>query len=217
MKKLLTTLVVCSLLLAMVGCTPKDVRVAERISNSTVRVHIMLTHKKKNEGALCGGVVISPHEILLADHCVDPPDDIKLGKIYIQNYGGRTQEATIEAKDHMVDLAVLHVKKAEVPAYLATRIRKGETCWVVGMPLGLRWVASKGVVSGTGLHVSDFLGTFFITDAVVLPGSSGGGVWNEDGELIGIVSMTTSLAGPIGASGLGIIVDLNTILDFLYT
>lgn len=215
MKKLLAISLACSVLLT--SCTPRETRLAKRISKSTVLVHVMLSKGKKHGGALCSGVVVSPHEILLADHCVNPPEGIKIDKIWVKNYEGQAQEATVEAKDPFDDLAVLTVRKAEVPAKIATHQPKvGETIWVVGMPLGIPWAVTKGIVTKTGLNVPWLLGTFFITDATVLPGNSGGGAWNDKGELVGIVVMSTSMLGGLGAAGLGIVVDTKTIRNFLY-
>jgi serine protease Do len=215
MKKFLAIVLSCAVLFS--GCTPRDARLAKRISKSTVLVHILVSRGNRHGGALCAGVVVSPHEILLADHCVDAPADIKIDKIWVRDYAGHAQEATIEAKDKVDDLAALRIRKAEIPAKIASRQPPvGSALWVVGMPLGATWTVTKGIVSKTDVNVIGFLGSFFITDATVLPGNSGGGAWNDRGELVGIVSMSTSLLGTFGAAGLGIIVDTKTIRGFLY-
>lgn len=199
------------------GCTPHEVRLADKISRSTVLVHMRITKEGKYAMGTCTGVVVSPHEILLANHCVQPPEeDVKLDKIWIRNFEGRSQEAKIERNDPKVDLALLVVQKKEIPAKIAKSVRVGASCWAVGMPLGIEWVVSKGIVSKIDLEIPYMPdATFFVTDATILPGNSGGGVWNERGELIGIVSMSTSMLGGLGAAGLGFIVDRDTIVDFL--
>ena len=219
MKKLLAIAMACSVLLLslMTGCKPSDVAVARRIQKSTVLVHVLISKGEKHGGALCAGVVVSPHQILLADHCVDPRwEGVKVDKVFIKNYSGRVQLATIEEKDRGDDLALLRVRKWEYPADVASSQPKvGSTLWVVGMPLGLQWSVSKGIVSQIDINAEGFSGSFFITDATVLPGNSGGGAWNSQGQLVGIVSMSTSMFGGFGAAGLGIIVDTETINNFI--
>jgi serine protease Do len=214
-KKLLAIAVVCSVLFA--SCTPKEVRLASRIQKSTVLVHILFSKGDKHGGALCSGVVVSPHEILLADHCVNPPEGINIDKVWVRDYKDHAQEATIEKKDQQDDLALLKIKHAEIPAKIAlTQPPAGTTIWIVGMPLGITWAVTKGIISQTDIEINGFTATFFVTDATVLPGNSGGGAWNAKGELIGIVSMSTSSLGVLGAAGLGIVVDTDTINDFLF-
>jgi S1-C subfamily serine protease len=50
---------------------------------------------------------------------------------------------------------------------------------------------------------------------VVLPGNSGGPIFDEDGYLVGILVRSTSMLGPYGASGLGIAVDIHEVKGFL--
>jgi len=71
-------------------------------------------------------------------------------------------------------------------------------------------------VSENDLDYAPFVGTFFMTDALVLPGNSGGGAWNGIGELVGIVSMTTNWMASFGGPGYGIVADEETIRNFLY-
>jgi len=214
MKKFLLGLVALSLLFS--ACTPHDVAVAKRISKSTVLVHIRLRKGERTGGALCSGVVVSPNEILLAAHCVNPPEGISIDKIWVRDFNDRVQEATVERKEPQQDLAILKVKKREIPARIGSEVRVGQPVIVVGMPLGVEWCVTKGIVSKTDVKVETVpYAIFFITDATVLPGNSGGGVWNERGELVGIVSMSTSILGGFGAAGLGIIVDTETVRGFL--
>lgn len=214
MKKFLIGVISLSLLFS--ACTPHEIKLANRISKSTVLVHVRLKKGDRTGGALCSGVVVSPHEILLAAHCVNPPEGISIDKIWVRDFNDRVQEATIERKEPQVDLALLKIKQQEVPAKLGFRVRTGQTIFIVGMPLGIEWAVTKGIISTTNVKFDNVpYAKFFITDATVLPGNSGGGAWNERGELIGIVSMSTSILGSFGAAGLGIIVDVDTVRGFL--
>lgn len=215
MKKFIVSIL--SGLILLGGCTPKEVKLAEKISKSTVLVHIKVQVENKQGMGTCSGVVVSEDEILLANHCVSMPEGVKLKQIWVKDYDGRSQKATVGMRFPEFDLAVLNVKINETPAKLADSAQVGETCYVVGHPLGIAWVVSKGIVSRNYLVDSSFKdASFFVTDAVVLPGNSGGGVWNEKGELLGIVSMSTSMMGSYGAAGLGIIIDISSVKRVLF-
>jgi S1-C subfamily serine protease len=90
--------------------------------------------------------------------------------------------------------------------------QKGDIVYSVGNPLGLLRTISKGILSNKieGLYISDNTITF---------GNSGGGLYNNKGELIGVPSQvqiygyTESM--PVPESSLGQSRDLQTIKDFL--
>lgn len=76
-------------------------------------------------------------------------------------------------------------------------IKTGQTCYAVGMPLGLKRTLTKGVISNT--ERTD-MGTFtkvIQTDASINSGNSGGPLFNEQGEVLG----TNTYSG--GGQGLG--------------
>lgn len=217
MKKLLVLCLACSFLLN--SCTPKEVRVANRCLSSTVLLHMKVT-KETDEGTkqgmgTCSGVYISPNLILTANHCVDMSEGIKLKEIWVRNYQGDSAKATIVKMSAMRDLALLKTPLRGVPARLAKNVLVGQECWVVGQPLGLEFIVSKGIVSSIDVETLSFPIDHFITDAVVLPGNSGGPCFNDHGALIGIVTMSTSVFGPFGASGLGFVVQINEVREFL--
>jgi S1-C subfamily serine protease len=217
MKKLLVALVACSLLLS--SCLPDQVSLARRCELSTVLLHIKLAKGDRRGWGACSGVYVSPHIILTADHCVDMEldgaKDIKIKEIWVRNVLGHGARATVLKQDRRRDLALIRTPLTGLPVALAHHVRLGEDVWIVGNPLGLTFVVSKGIVSRTSLKTEDFPCNHFVVDAVVLPGNSGGPSFNSRGELIGIVTMSTSLFGTFGASGLGIVVQIDEVRHFL--
>ena len=77
----------------------------------------------------------------------------------------------------------------------------GEIIWTVGIPDGRVGGVSMGIVSYQNL------GVYYI-DARTLPGSSGGGVFDEKGRLIGIVSGLTVVEGIGPITDAGIVVQI---------
>ena len=74
--------------------------------------------------------------------------------------------------------------------------------FAIGSPLGLRDAVTSGVIT----RVED---DYIVTDATILPGSSGGPLLTESGELIGI--NTLKVAETISAEGFGAAIPMSTI------
>lgn len=98
-------------------------------------------------------------------------------------------EAHVAHVDHETDIALLWAKTggAWPTARLgtSTKPKVGESVFAVGSPLGMDNTLSTGIVSGLRDRESVEL---IQTTASISPGSSGGGLFNEYGELIGITT-----------------------------
>ena len=216
MKKLLALALSSVLLFA--ACTPREISLANRCLSSSVVLHMKVAKGEKRGWGTCSGVYVAPHLILTADHCVDmsmEDNKIELKEIWVQNSDEDSAKATIVKMDSRRDLALLKTDLKGIPAKLAKDVRVGEDVYVVGNPLGLKFVFSKGVISVVDLETESFRCNHFITDAVVLPGNSGGPAYNSSGSLIGIITMSTSVFGAFGASGLGFAVQIDEVRNFL--
>lgn len=105
------------------------------------------------------------------------------------------KEVEIVATAPFHDLAVLRVQtlKHDVePVVLAPddRATVGETVAVIGSPMGLERTVTEGVISQTARL---FAGILYVQiDAPVNPGNSGGPLFNNRGQVIGIVNMGAS-------------------------
>lgn len=76
-------------------------------------------------------------------------------------------------------------------------LRVGETAYAIGSPLGLENTLSAGLVSGIRFSKIDKTSQsrqWIQTTAAISPGSSGGGLFDQDGNLIGIT--TFKMANP---------------------
>jgi Tfp pilus assembly protein PilF len=96
--------------------------------------------------------------------------------------------ATLKAGDPDKDLCLLAAPGlAAEPARLgkATKLKVGDKVYAVGAPQGLELSLSEGIVSQLrGGHPP-----IIQTTAAVSPGSSGGGLFNNEGELVGITTL----------------------------
>lgn len=190
---------------------PVKIEVEEDNDSADVK-HI--TTEGRDGWGTCSGVYIKDNIILSAAHCVDMQKNMHLKEIWVRK-GDQTERAVVVKIDPKADLVLLYTPLRGTPVKFAWRVVRGEECWVIGNPLGLPNIITKGIVSQVGLANKDEKAVFIVVDAIVLPGNSGGPVVNSDGRLIGILTRSTSFFGPFGASGLGLAVDLRTILEFL--
>lgn len=230
MKKTIAILLSTFLLLPAcafnyVGLHNTSTSISDRMEDSSVsmKVKIKLTVHDEDTGedreltgwGGCSGVFIKKNVILSAAHCVDVPNKkITIKEIWVRR-GGESRRATVIKFDRDADLALLYTELPGKPIKLANHIVRGEDIWVVGNPLGLQDIITKGIVSQTDVILEGLKSKFLIVDAMTLPGNSGGPVVDEHCHLVGILTRGTSMFGPFGATGLGIVVDVDTVRDFL--
>lgn len=134
-------------------------------------------------------------------------------------FGIHASMVVVADGDH--DLAILRASGDAVPGHESARLANtspgvGEDVHVVGQVKGLYWSYVRGVVSGYRgslpermLPGSNFTGPFMQVSAPIYFGNSGGGAFNGDGELVGIVSFSG------GAPNTAMLVHLSTIKKFL--
>ncbi len=106
---------------------------------------------------------------------------------------GESLPARVLYSDEVADLAVIKVDKVGLtPVKMAEEntVFSGQTAIAIGTPISLsmRNTVTKGIVSGTGVALSDSYYKLLQTDTTINPGNSGGPLLNLKGELIGITS-----------------------------
>ena len=117
-------------------------------------------------------------------------------------------------KEH--DLALLKSnyvdKNLEVAPLATITPKKGDVVYSIGSPLGILRTISRGIISNV-------IEEFFYSDNTTTFGNSGGGLYNEHGELIGVPSNVegypVGIDGFVPESSLGMSRDLQTITNFL--
>ena len=135
------------------------------------------------------GVIIKSNGYIITNcHVVK---DIKNLTVVLND--GTSLPGTVLFSDEESDLAVVKIDKIGLRPISLVRdgdVLSGTTAIVIGTPisLSLRNSVTKGIVSGTGVALSDSYYKLLQTDASINPGNSGGPVVNIKGELIGISS-----------------------------
>jgi S1-C subfamily serine protease len=213
MKKIMVSLL--SVFLVLPACA---VNISKKMEPSTVLIKMKIHRDEDNKTGwgTCSGVYIKKNIILSAAHCVDFPaeEGIQLKEIWIKREDTAAR-AVVVKMDAQADLLLLYTPLSGKPVKFAHKVERGEDCWIIGNPLGLVDILTKGIVSQINLKHKSEKATFIVVDATALPGNSGGAVVDRRGHLIGILTRSTSLFGSFGAAGLGLAVDLGTIREFL--
>lgn len=137
------------------------------------------------------GVVLDPKGIIVTnEHLVSRAVNIRVKFTNRQEY-----DAYVLATDPELDVAILKVEgKQEFPSLKVNPkkyVRVGERTVVIGNPYGLSSTVTTGVVSALGRNLkinNKIYSNLIQTDAAINPGSSGGGLLDIDGNLLGIVT-----------------------------
>ena len=129
---------------------------------------------------------------------------------------GDKVDASLVGTDSGTDIAVLKIEATGLtPAVVgdSDSLQVGEFTLAVGNPLGeLGGTVTDGIISALDREVTVENQTMNLlqTNAAVSPGNSGGGLFNERGELIGIVNAKSSGQN---AEGLGFAIPVNTAIQ----
>ena len=161
-------------------------------------------------GAGSGVIISSDGYILTCAHVVDGASTITV------TIGDQDYTATLVGEDTTSDIAVIKIDADGLtPATVgdSDSLKVGQSVMAVGNPLGeLGGTVTGGMISALNRSVtiqgSSSTNTMSLIqmDASVSPGNSGGGLFNMNGELIGIVNAKSSSSD---AEGLGFAIPIN--------
>ena len=159
-------------------------------------------------GAGSGVIFTADGYIITNNHVIEGAQQIKVKLSDDTEY-----TAKLIGTDSQSDIAVLKIDATGLtPAVLgdSDSVQVGELSIAVGNPLGtLSNTATDGIISGLDREVTVQGNTMRLmqTSAAVSPGNSGGGLFNANGELVGIVNAKST--GEY-AEGLGFAIPINT-------
>lgn len=177
MRKVLQSIILLTLLATSAS--------AEKIENLVRQCGPAVVVFRSADGDTFGsGVLVSPDGIVLtAEHLF--ADN---GEFSVELVDGR--KLPVERfiyRDEDVDLAALEVTGTGLPHVRlgdSKNVPVGSQVLAIGNPLGFENTVSQGIVSGKRVNEDDLF--TLQTTAAISPGSSGGGLFNDQGQLIGI-------------------------------
>ena len=132
--------------------------------------------------------------------------------------------ATIVGRDRLYDVAVLLVKKGNLPAIAlgdSSKVSVGDEVLAIGSPLGLANTVTQGIISALNRPVTAGTtdSTSYVnaiqTDAAINPGNSGGPLLNMRGDIVGINTAIQSSTGEF--TGVGFAIPSQTVAKIVPT
>lgn len=203
-----------------------EVREVEYVKKPVVEVEKLLekvaglaTDNGKHIDTYCAGVWVGEHEILTAHHCMRVvSEEVKVGmKVRVVGYDDmvirRSYGARLVRDRAEHDLSLLRVEEEvrhSIAKVAKERVRLGGGLHIVGHAQGLNWSYIEGWVSAyRNFRVKHGEGPFMQITAPIYYGDSGGGSFNEAGELVGITSFIDK------TPNVGFAIDLEHIKEIL--
>ena len=127
---------------------------------------------------------------------------------------GRSFTAEVVGSDPLTDVALLQVVGDETFDALtfgdSDDMRRGDDVMAIGNPFGLGGTVTTGIVSALARDINAGpYDSFIQTDAAINRGNSGGPLFNDAGEVIGMNTAIFSRSG--GSNGIGFAVPSNMI------
>ncbi len=162
------------------------------------------------------GVIITTDGYIVTNHHVISDTT----KIMVTLSNGTNYDATLIASDKETDLAVIKIDATGLTAATfgdSSQLVVGQTVLAIGNPLGsLGGTVTEGIISALDrkIKIEDEKMTLLQTSAAVNPGNSGGGLFDEKGNLIGIVNakILSSSSGD-AIEGLGFAIPSNIVRE----
>ena len=160
------------------------------------------------EGAGSGVVISKDGYIVTNNHVISGASNI-----IVRFTNGDEYKAKLIGTDAQTDIAVVKIEAENlVPAVFgdSSKLVIGELTVAIGNPLGeLGGTVTDGIISALDREITVEGETMVLlqTNAAVSPGNSGGGLFNANGELIGVVNAKSSGSS---VEGLGFAIPANT-------
>ena len=190
------------------------VQISTKATSSTTNFFGQST--TSNATVLGSGVIISNDGYIVTNnHVVEGANEIS---VTLNN--DETYDATIIGTDSKTDLALIKIEASNL-AYSnlvdSDTLELGQEVVAIGNSLGKGTSSTNGIISALNREVTinNYTMTLILTNAEVNSGNSGGGLFDMNGNLVGIVnakimSQTTS-SSSTSVEGMGYAIPANTV------
>jgi len=183
-------------------------------------VEIYSTSKDCNTTSLASGFIISENGFIMTNaHAVMDADDNIYEDIFVKTSKGRYRAVVVaigkptDGIHDYVDLCLLFAKGLTVePNVLgnSNTIKNGQKVYLIGNSLGQGTCITSGIVSDSSRRMPGLSYPYIMTDAAANSGNSGGPLYNEYGEVVGVL-----VSGVCSAQGMNYVIPSSVVKAFL--
>ena len=175
---------------------------------------IVSVDSQLSDGLSCGtGCIIDKSGIILTSaHVVDVGSSVVVTMNNGENYTAKLLRKMGENKDIALLKIDTNKNLKTVKLGNSSKIKVGEKVLAIGNPFGFSGTLTQGIISRI-----DYAKNRIQTDAAINPGSSGGPLLNEKGEIIGINQAIYNPDNNISNIGIGFATPINLIKEYLTT
>lgn len=154
----------------------------------------------ERQGLGSGFIISGDGLIVTNNHVIDGATSVT-----VKFADGSEYEATVVGADPLTDIALLDIEGTDLPTVAfgsSDAMRVGDEVIAMGNPFGLGGTVTTGIVSAKDRNINAGpFDEFIQTDAAINQGNSGGPLFNDQGEVIGV---NTAIFSPNGANaGIG--------------
>ena len=194
--------------------------VVEQCANAVVEIQTESVTNGSNpfqqyvsSGAGSGVILTQDGYIVTNHHVIEGANSI-----VVRTRSGDEYKATLIGSDEQSDLAVLKIDATGLTTAVlgdSTKLEVGDLAIAIGNPLGeLGGSVTSGIISALDreMNIDGQTMTLLQTDAAVNPGNSGGGLFDANGDLIGIVNAKSSGEN---VEGIGFAIPISTAKDII--
>ena len=169
------------------------------------------------KGAGSGVIISSDGYLITNNHVVEDATNIT-----VKTTDGKSYKGTVIGTDETFDIALVKIDADNLTVAVmgdSAKLNVGEDTLVIGNPLGnLGGSVTKGILSALNrnIKIDGKVMELLQTDAAINPGNSGGGMFDGNGNLIGIV-VAKSLMASDGTSveNIGYAIPINNVKSIL--
>ena len=203
-----------------IGATGANVKsIAQLVSPSVVSIEVTAA---SGSGTGSGSIYKSNANnsfIITNNHVIETA--AVSGQIEVELNNGEVLPATIIGRNSEYDLAIISIKKGNLPEIAignSSTLSIGDPVIAFGSPLGLSGTVTSGIVSAlnrpvtTGSFSAESFMDAIQTDAAINPGNSGGPLVDSQGRIVGVnsaIATVGSSAATAGNIGLGFSIPIN--------
>lgn len=167
--------------------------IADDLAALAERLNPVIVQIRQKGGGNGAGVIWRGNGIIVTNHHV-----VKEDRVDVWTHAGEHFTGIVAARHPDRDLAIVKIAAEGLPSAEigdSSTIRPGQIAFAIGHPVGYRMSLSLGIVTAS----PDADPGWIRTDATMMPGNSGGPLFDARGQVIGIGTMVQgalSLAVP---------------------